>query len=151
MVPGAVQLHRVLAAPPDRVYKAFTDPDAMARWLPPNGFVGKVHSMDLKVGGGYTMSFTNFSSGKSHSFAGNYVELVPGKKIKYTDKFDDPNLAGEMKVTVTLTKVMCGTDLKILQEGIPPQIPVEMCMLGWQQSLDGLARLVEPEIPDANP
>jgi uncharacterized protein YndB with AHSA1/START domain len=146
-MPGTVQLHRVLTAPPERVYRAFIDGDALARWLPPNGFTGKIHSIDAKVGGGYKMSFTNFSNGHSHSFYCKYIELVPNKLIKHTDKFDDPNLPGEMQVTVTLTKVSCGTDLQITQEGIPEMIPVEMCYLGWQDSLDLLAQLVQPEIP----
>lgn len=145
---GTVHLHRVLSAPPERVYRAFIDPDALARWLPPNGFTAKVHSIDVKVGGGYHMSFTNFSTGTSHSFSGKYVELTPNKQIKYTDTFDDPNLPGEMHVTVTLTKVSCGTDLKIIQEGIPEMIPVEMCYLGWQDSLNMLTQLVQPDIPD---
>ncbi len=145
---GTVQLHRVLSAPPERVYKAFINPEAMAKWLPPHGFTGKVHSMDAKVGGGYKMSFTNLTTGSSHSFGGKYVEMVENKKLKYTDKFDDPNMPGEMHVTVTLTKVFCGTDLKIIQEGIPDAIPVEMCYMGWQQSLTLLNQLVEPEIPD---
>lgn len=147
-MPNTIHLHRVLAAPPERVYRAFTDPDALARWLPPNGFTAKVHSMDARVGGGYRMSFTNFTTGKTHSFGGKYVELTPNKQLRYTDKFEDPNLPGEMQVTVTLTKVSCGTDLKITQEGLPEMIPVEMCYLGWQQSLNSLAQLVEPEIPD---
>jgi len=145
-MPSTIQLHRVLTAPPERVFKAFTDPDAMAKWLPPHGFTGKVHSMDARVGGGYKMSFTNFTTGKSHSFGGNYVEFVPGKKLKYMDKFDDPNMPGEMQVTVTFGKVSCGTELKVVQEGIPDAIPPEMCYLGWQQSLILLAQLAEPEI-----
>ncbi len=147
-MPNTIQLHRVLTAPPSRVYKAFLDPDAMARWLPPHGFTGKVHSMDARVGGGYKMSFTNFSSGNSHSFSGKYIELVPNKLLKYIDQFDDPNLPGKMQVTVTLTEVSCGTDLKVVQEGIPDVIPTEMCYLGWQQSLNMLCLLVEPEIAD---
>jgi uncharacterized protein YndB with AHSA1/START domain len=147
-MPGTVQLHRVLNAPPERVFKAFINPDAMSKWLPPHGFTGKVQSMDARVGGGYKMSFTNFTTGSSHSFGGKYVELVEGKKLKYTDKFEDPNMPGEMQVTITFTKISCGTDLKITQEGIPDMIPVEMCYLGWQQSLVLLAQLVEPEIPD---
>jgi uncharacterized protein YndB with AHSA1/START domain len=145
-MPSTIQLHRVLNAPPERVFKAFIDPDAMAKWLPPHGFTGKVHSMDAKVGGGYKMSFTNFTTGKSHSFGGKYLELVPGKKLKYMDAFDDPNMPGEMQVTVTFAAVSCGTELKVVQEGIPDAIPPEMCYLGWQQSLILLAQLAEPEI-----
>jgi len=144
---GTCRLHRVLRAPAERVYRAFLDADAKAKWLPPHGFTGKVHSMDARVGGSYKMSFTNFSSGTSHSFGGTYHELVPGEKLRYTDKFDDPNLPGEMNVTVTLKKVMCGTELSIVQEGIPAVIPAESCYLGWQESLNQLAALVEPEIP----
>lgn len=147
-MPSSIQLHRVLPAPPERVYRAFLDPEAMAKWLPPHGFTGKVHEMDARVGGGYKMSFTNFTTGSSHSFGGKYTVLQPNERIEYTDKFDDPNLPGEMKVTVTLRKVMCGTELKISQEGIPDAIPAEMCTLGWQQSLQLLGQLVEPEIPD---
>ena len=146
--PGTVRLHRVLKAPPERVYKAFLDPDAMVKWLPPHGFTGKVHNMDARVGGGYRMSFTNFSTGKSHSFGGKYVELKPGELLRYTDRFEDPNMPGEMQVTITLRKVLCGTDLSIVQEGIPAAIPVEFCYLGWQESLTLLANLVDPEIPD---
>jgi uncharacterized protein YndB with AHSA1/START domain len=145
---GTVKLHRVLRAPPDRVYRAFLDPDAMAKWLPPHGFSGKVHHMDAAVGGGYRMSFTNFGTGKSHSFGGKYTELVPNERISYTDQFEDPNLPGEMKVTIAFSPVACGTDLNIVQEGIPDSIPVEFCYLGWQESLSLLAFLVEPEIPD---
>ena len=145
---GTVQLHRVIRTPPERLYKAFTDPDAMAKWLPPHGFTCKVHHMDVKVGGGFKMSFTNFTTGKSHSFGGTYLELEPGQRLRYTDVFDDPNLPGEMITTVTLTKVFCGTDLKVVQEGIPDVIPVEACYLGWQESLTLLTQLVEPEIPD---
>jgi uncharacterized protein YndB with AHSA1/START domain len=145
-----VQLHRVLAAPPERVYRAFTDPDAKVKWLPPLGFTAKMHHHEARVGGGYKMSFTNFSTQNSHSFAGKYIEMKPNELIKYTDKFDDPNLPGEMQITVTLRKVICGTELKITQEGIPEAIPAEMCYLGWQQSLNMLAQLVEPEIPDGN-
>lgn len=145
---GTVKLHRVLRGTPDRVYRAFIDPDAMSKWLPPHGFTGKVHSMDAKVGGGYRMSFTNFSTGKSHSFGGTYVELTPGERIRYTDKFEDPNLPGEMQVTVTLRKVLCGTELHVEQTGIPAAIPVEFCYAGWQESLSLLALLVDPEIPD---
>ena len=147
-MPGTVKLHRVLKAPPERVYRAFLDPAAMCKWLPPHGFTATMHSMDARVGGGHQMSFTNFTTGSSHSFGGTYLELVPGERIVYTDKFDDPNLPGEMKVTVTLKAVMCGTDLSIVQEGIPDLIPTEMCYLGWQESLTLLAQLVEPEIPD---
>ena len=145
---NTVRLHRVLKAAPERVYKAFLDPDAMNKWLPPHGFTGKVHQMDARVGGGYKMSFTNFSTGKSHSFGGSYVELTPPTTIRYTDKFDDPNLPGEMKVTISLRKVSVGTELSVVQEGIPAVIPVEMCYLGWQESLTLLTLLVEPEIPD---
>jgi uncharacterized protein YndB with AHSA1/START domain len=145
---GTVRLHRVLRATPERVYRAFVDPDAMAKWLPPHGFTGRVHHMDPRAGGGYRMSFTNFNTGKSHSFAGKYVELTPHTLIRYTDQFDDPNLPGEMQVAVSLTPVACGTELSIVQEGIPPAIPVGFCYLGWQESLTLLAQLVEPEIPD---
>ena len=148
---NTVRLHRVLKAPPQRVYKAFLDPDALAKWMAPHGFTGKVHSMDARVGGGYKMSFTNFSTGTSHSFGGTYAELKPGELLRYTDKFDAPEgspMAGEMQMTVTFKKVMCGTDLTIVQEGLPEVIPVEMCYLGWQESLTMLANLVEPEIPD---
>jgi uncharacterized protein YndB with AHSA1/START domain len=146
-MPGTVRLHRVLRAPPGRIYQAFLDPDAMAKWLPPNGFTGKVHHMDARVGGSYKMSFTNFSGGGSHSFGGEYLELVPGEKLRYADKFDDPNLKGSMEVTVTLKKVSVGTEVNIVQTGIPDMIPVEMCYLGWQESLVLLGKLVEPEIP----
>jgi uncharacterized protein YndB with AHSA1/START domain len=145
---NTIRLHRVLRAAPDTVYRAFLDPEAMAKWLPPNGFTGKVHHMDAKVGGGHKMSFTNFTTGKSHSFGGTYVELKPNERIRYTDKFDDANLPGEMQVTVNLTKVSCGTELNIVQEGVPDMIPAEMCYLGWQESLLLLAKLVEAEIPD---
>jgi uncharacterized protein YndB with AHSA1/START domain len=145
---GTVQLHRVLRTTPERLYKAFTDPDAMVKWLPPHGFTAKVHHMDVKVGGSFKMSFTNFTSGKSHAFGGTYLELKPGQGLRYTDVFDDPNLPGEMVTTVTLSKVVCGTDLKVVQEGIPDAIPVEACYLGWQESLTLLAQLVEAEIPD---
>jgi uncharacterized protein YndB with AHSA1/START domain len=147
-MPSTIRLHRVLRGTPDRVYKAFLDPDAMAKWLPPYGFTAKVHSIDAKAGGSYRMSFTNFSTGKSHSFGGKYVELKPNELIRYTDKFDDPNLPGEMKVTVTLKKVSVGTELNIVQEGVPDVIPAEACYLGWQESLAQLANLVDPEIPD---
>ena len=149
MATGTVRLHRVLRAPPERIYRAFLDPDAMAKWIPPYGFTCKVHHMDAKVGGSYKMSFTNFSTGNGHSFGGSYRELVPSERIRYADKFDDPNLPGEMQVTVSLKAVSCGTDLSILQEGVPEVIPLEMCYLGWQESLVQLATLVEPNIPDA--
>jgi uncharacterized protein YndB with AHSA1/START domain len=148
MSSGTIRLHRVLRAPPDRIYRAFLDADAMAKWLPPYGFTCKVHQLDAKVGGTYKMSFTNFTSGHGHSFGGQYRELEPSKKIRYTDSFDDPNLPGEMQTTVTLKQVSCGTELEIVQEGVPEAIPVEMCYLGWQESLTQLAHLVEPEIPD---
>lgn len=147
MTTGTVRLHRVFRAFPERVYRAFLDADAMAKWIPPYGFTCKVHHMDAKVGGTFRMSFTNFTTGNSHSFGGEYLELVPHKRILYTDKFEDPNLPGEMQVTVVLTKVSCGTEISIVQEGIPANIPVEMCYLGWQESLAQLATLVEPEIP----
>lgn len=135
MPAGIVRLHRVLRATPERVYRAFLDPDAMAKWTPPNGFTGKVSHMDAKVGGSYKMSFTNFSTGQTHSFGGEYLELVPNERLRYTDKFDDPNLPGQMITTVTLTKVSCGTKLRVVQEGIPEVIPTEACYLGWQESL----------------
>jgi uncharacterized protein YndB with AHSA1/START domain len=138
----------MLRATPDKVYRAFLDPEAMAKWLPPNGFTGKVHHMDTKVGGSYKMSFTNFTTGKSHSFGGTYVELTPHECLRYTDKFDDPNLPGEMQTTITLKKVSCGTELNIVQERVPDVIPAEACYLGWQESLTLLAKLVEAEIPD---
>jgi uncharacterized protein YndB with AHSA1/START domain len=147
MTTNTVRLHRVLRAPPERVYKAFLEPDAMAKWLPPHGFTGKVHHLDAKVGGTYRMSFTNLGTGHSHSFGGEYLELVPNQRIRHTDRFDDPNLPGEMQVTVTLSKVAVGTELNVLQEGIPSAIPTEMCYLGWQESLTLLAQLVEAEIP----
>ena len=147
MASGTVRLHRVLRAPPARVYRAFLNADAMAKWIPPNGFTGTVHHMDVRVGGTFRMSFTNFSAEKSLAFGGEYLELVPGKLIRYTDKFEDPNLPGVIQVTVSLKEVSCGTDLNIVQEGIPEVIPVEMCYLGWQESLVALAKLVEPEIP----
>ncbi len=146
--PHTVRLHRVLRAPPDRVYRAFLDPAAMSKWLPPHGFTGVVHHQDARVGGGYRMSFTNFGTGRSHSFGGTYEELVPGERLRYTDRFEDPAMPGAMQVTVTLTKVLCGTRLEIEQTGIPAAIPVEFCHLGWQESLQMLAQLVEPEIPD---
>jgi uncharacterized protein YndB with AHSA1/START domain len=148
MSTGTVRLHRVLRAKPERIYKAFTDADAMAKWLPPYGFTCKVHQMETRVGGSFKMSFTNFTTGNGHSFGGTYLELAPGERIRYTDKFDDPKLPGEMVTTVTLTAVSCGTELNVVQEGIPAVIPVEMCYLGWQESLEQLAKLVEPEIPD---
>jgi uncharacterized protein YndB with AHSA1/START domain len=147
MATGTVRLHRVLRAPPERVYRAFLEPDAVARWLPPYGFLCTVHHLEARVGGTHKMSFRNFGTGHAHSFGGQYLELVPGEKLRYTDRFDDPNLPGEMTVTVTLKKVSCGTDFSVVQEGIPEQIPAEMCYLGWQESLAQLARLVEPEIP----
>jgi len=148
MSTNTIRLHRVFRTPPERIYRAFLDADAKAKWLPPNGFTGKVHHMDAKVGGTFKMSFTNFTSGKSHSFGGRYLELVPRERIRYTDKFDDPNMPGELQVTVTLKKVSCGTELNIVQEGVPDVIPAEMCYLGWQESLAQLAKLVEPGIPD---
>jgi len=148
MTTNAIRLDRVLRATPEKIYKAFLDPDAMAKWLPPNGFTGNVQQMDAKVGGSYKMSFTNFTTGKSHSFGGKYVELTPHRRIRYTDKFDDPTLPGEMQTTVTLKKVSCGTELNIVQEGVPSVIPPEACYLGWQESLALLAKLVEAEIPD---
>ena len=144
---NTVRLHRVLSAPAERVYRAFLDADAKAKWLPPNGFTGKVHHLDARVGGGYRMSFTNFSTGQSHSFGGTYVELVPNERIRYIDRFDDPDLPGEMTVTVTLKTVSCGTELHVQQEGIPDVIPVEQCYLGWQESLVLLGKLVEADIP----
>ena len=148
MPTSTVRLHRVLRAPPERVYKAFIDPDAMVKWLPPNGFTGKVHQADGRVGGGYRMSFTNFSTGKSHSFGGKYVEMVQGERLRYTDSFDDPNLPGEMQTTITFKRVSVGTELNIVQEGLPDVIPPEACYLGWQESLSLLAALVQAEIPD---
>jgi uncharacterized protein YndB with AHSA1/START domain len=147
MPAGTVRLHRVLRAPPERVFRALTDADAMCKWLPPYGFIGKMHSLDLRVGGTYRMSFTNFSGGGSHSFGGKYLEIVANEKLVYTDAFDDPNLPGTMTTTVVLKPVSVGTDLSIVQEGIPEAIPVEMCYLGWQESLMLLAHVVEPEIP----
>lgn len=144
-----VRLHRVLRAPPERVYRAFLDADAMAKWLPPNGFTGKVHHLDARVGGTFKMSFTNFTTGNSHSFGGEYVELVPNELVRYTDRFDDPNMPGAMQVTVELKEVFCGTEIHITQEGVPDMIPAAGCYLGWQESLVQLAMLVEPEIPDA--
>jgi uncharacterized protein YndB with AHSA1/START domain len=147
MTTNTVKLHRVLRAKPERVYKAFLEADAMAKWLPPYGFTCKVHQLDAKVGGKYRMAFTNFGTGHGHSFGGEYLELVPGQRIRYTDRFDDPNLPGDMVTTVTLNPVSCGTELNVVQEGIPAVIPAEMCYLGWQESLAQLATLVEPEIP----
>lgn len=146
MATGTVRLHRVLRAPPERVYRAFTQADAMAKWIPPNGFVGKVHHMDARVGGSFRMSFTNFTTEQTESFGGEYLELVPNERLRYTDTFDDPNLPGTMITTVSLVAVSCGTELAIVQEGIPEMIPVEMCYLGWQESLVLLAKLVEAEI-----
>jgi uncharacterized protein YndB with AHSA1/START domain len=146
---NTVSLHRVLRAPPERVYQAFLDPQAMVKWLPPHGFTGEVLEMDARIGGRYRMSFTNFSTGSSHSFGGTYTELVAGERICYTDKFDDAHLAGEMQVTISLRAVACGTELEILQQGIPESIPVEFCYVGWQESLALLTQLVEPDIPDA--
>ena len=145
---NTVRLHRVLRASPERVYRAFLDPDAMAKWLPPHGFTGKVHHMDARAGGGYRMSFTNFSTGKSHTFGGKFIELTPHEQIRYTDQFDDPSMPGEIQVTISLHTIACGTELTIIQEGLPSAIPVEFCYLGWQESLSQLAHLVEPEIPD---
>jgi uncharacterized protein YndB with AHSA1/START domain len=147
MTTGTVKLHRVLRTTPEKIYRAFLDADALARWLPPNGFTGKVQHLDGKVGGTYQMSFTNFTSGHTHSFGGTYRELVPGERIRYTARFDDANLPGEMQTTITLTKVSCGTEMNVMQEGIPEMIPPEACYLGWQESLLHLADLVEPEIP----
>ncbi|MGD9602175.1 MAG: SRPBCC family protein [Gammaproteobacteria bacterium] len=145
---GTVRLHRVLRAPPERVYKAFLDASALERWLPPFGFTGKIHEMDARVGGGYRMSFTNFGTGTTHSFTVKYTELIPNERIRHTDQFDDPGLPGDMSVTVELKSVACGTELLVTQEGIPAVIPVEFCYLGWQESLEMLARVVEPVIPD---
>ena len=147
MSTSTVRLHRVLRASPDKVYRAFLDPDAMVKWLPPHGFTGKVHQIDVRVGGSYKMSFTNLATGQGHSFGGEYLELEPNRRIRHTDRFDDPNLPGVMQVTVALTPVSCGTELAIVQEGIPEVIPPEACYLGWQESLMQLATLVEPEIP----
>ena len=148
MATSTMRLHRVLRTTPEKVYRAFLDGDAKTKWLPPNGFTGKVHHMDAKVGGTYKMSFTNFGTGKSHSFGGEYLELVPHERIRYTDRFDDASLPGEMQTTVTLKKVSCGTELNVVQEGVPEVIPAEACYLGWQDSLNQLEKLVEPEIPD---
>ena len=147
MPANTVKLHRVLKSTPDRVYRAFLDPDAMAKWLPPHGFTGKVHSIEARVGGSYKMSFKNFTTGESHSFGGKFLELVPNERLRYTDRFDDPNLPGEMQTTVTLKQVSVGVELNVVQEGIPEAIPAEACYLGWQESLIALAQLVEPEIP----
>lgn len=149
MANNNITLHRVLTAPPEKVFKAFSNTEAYATWIPPYGFLCTVHQMEFKVGGHFKMSFNNFSTGNSHSFGGEILEIIPNEFIKYTDKFDDPNLPGEMITSVWFKKVICGTELKILQEGIPTAIPVEMCYLGWQESLDKLKRLVEPVIPDA--
>lgn len=145
---NTVRLHRVLRATPERVYRACLDPDALVKWLPPHGFTAKVHHMDARVGGGYRMSFTNFSTGQSHTFGGTYIELTPNEQIRYTDQFDDPNMPGIIQVTIRLQTVVCGTDLTIIQAGLPPTIPIEFCYLGWQESLTLLAYLVEPEIPN---
>ena len=146
-MPGTVRLHRVLKAPAERIYRAFTTPEAMAKWLPPHGFTCTLHHLEARVGGTFRMSFTNFTTQQGHTFGGEYLELVPNTLLRYTDKFDDPNLPGVLQVTVTLAPVLCGTELNIVQEGIPDAIPVEMCYLGWQESLEQLAALVEPEIP----
>ena len=147
MTTGTVQLHRVLRAKPEKIYRAFLDAGAMAKWIPPYGFICKVHHMEARVGGTFRMSFENFSTGQGHSFGGEYLELVPNERLRYTDRFDDPNLPGELRVTVSLKPVSCGTELNIVQEGIPEEIPLEMCYLGWQESLAQLATLVEPDIP----
>ena len=147
-MPSTIRLHRVLRASPERVYRAFIDPDAMVKWIPPHGFTGKVHHMDARAGGSYKMSFTNFSTGTTHSFGGEYLELVPHERIRYTDRFDDPNLPGTMQSDITFKKVSCGTELHITQEGVPDIIPAEACYLGWQESLELLAKLVEAEIPE---
>ena len=148
MATNTVRLHRVLRTTPEKIYRAFLDPDAMVKWLPPHGFTGKVHQLDAKVGGAYKMSFTNFGTGSSHSFGGEFLELVPGERVRYSDKFDDPNLPGQMQTTITLKKVSVGTELNVVQEGIPAVIPPEACCLGWQESLILLAKLVEADIPD---
>ncbi|HEX5663179.1 MAG TPA: SRPBCC family protein [Xanthomonadaceae bacterium] len=147
-MPSTIRLHRVLAAPPERVYRAFVDPGAICKWLPPNGFTCTVHELDAKVGGRYRMSFTNFGTGNSHAFGGEYLELVPGERLRYSDRFEDPNLPGEMTTTVTLKKVSVGTEVQIVQEGVPDVIPAEACYLGWQESLALLKNVVEPDIPD---
>lgn len=146
---NSVSFHRVIKATPDKVFRAFTEPNAMEFWIPPYGFLGTVHSMDAKVGGSYKMSFTNFTTGSSHAFGGEYLEIIPNELLQYSDKFDDPNLPGEMITTVRLKEVSCGTEINITQEGIPDMIPAEMCYLGWQESLEKLIKLVEPNIPDA--
>jgi uncharacterized protein YndB with AHSA1/START domain len=148
MPTNTIRLHRVLRATPEKVYRAFLDADAMAKWLPPNGFTGRVHHLDARVGGTYKASFTNLATGRSHSFGGEYLELVPHERIRHTDRFDDPSLPGVMQITVSLERVSCGTDLNVVQEGIPEAIPLEACYLGWQESLELLARLVEAEIPE---
>jgi len=148
-MPNTIRLHRVLRATPERVYRAFLDPDAIVKWLPPNGFTAKVHQMDARVGGSHRMSFTNFTTGGSHAFGGDYLELTPCERIRYTDRFDDPNLPGEMQITVELKRVSCGTEIHITQAGVPDLIPADNCYLGWQESLALLAKLVEAEIPDA--
>lgn len=147
-MPSTIRLHRILRATPERVYRAFIDPAAMVKWMPPNGFVGSIHEMDVRVGGGYRMSFTNFTSGQSHAFGGEFLELVPHERIRYADRFDDPDLPGTMDVLVTFEEVACGTELRLVQEGVPDVIPAEACYLGWQESLILLAKLVEAEIPD---
>ena len=147
-MPGTVRLHRVIRAKPEKVFRAFTNAEALARWLPPNGFTCKVDKLDARVGGTFRMAFTNFSTGNGHSFGGTYLELVPGERLRYTDKFDDANLPGEMVTTVTFKSTLAGTEMNVTQEGIPDAIPVEFCYLGWQESIDHLTRLVEPEIPD---
>jgi uncharacterized protein YndB with AHSA1/START domain len=147
-MPFTIRVHRVLRATPERVYRAFLDPDAMAKWLPPNGFTGKVHAMDARVGGSYRMSFTNFTTGRSHAFGGRFLELVPNERLRYTDAFEDPNLPGEIQTTVTVKKVSVGTELTVVQDGLPDVIPQEACHLGWQESLALLTKLVEAEIPD---
>ncbi|MCC6273269.1 MAG: SRPBCC family protein [Deltaproteobacteria bacterium] len=147
-MPNTIRLHRVFRAPPERIYRAFLDPAAMAKWLPPNGFTGQVHRLDAKVGGSYQMSFTNFSTGQSHSFGGEYLELVPNERLRYTDRFDDPNLPGLMETIITLKPVSCGTELQVVQEGVPDIIPTEACYLGWQESLVLLGKLVEAEIKE---
>lgn len=148
MKPNTVELHRVLTCSPEKLFRAFLEPDAIVKWFPPHGFTCKIHQLDAKAGGVYKMSFTNFTTGNSHSFSGKYLEIVPGKKLRYTDKFDDPNLPGEMTTTIELNKVSCGTELSIVQTGIPDVIPAEMCYLGWQECLTQLKMLVEPEIKD---
>jgi uncharacterized protein YndB with AHSA1/START domain len=148
-MPNTIRLHRVLRSPPERVYRAFLDAEAKVKWLPPNGFTGKIHYIDARVGGTYKMSFTNFTTGQSHSFGGQYLELTPHQRIRYSDKFDDPNLPGEMQVTIDLKQVSCGTEVAIVQEGVPDIIPAEACYLGWQESLILLAKLVEAEIREA--